>query len=119
MSQFISLAQAIAMTTLYRAEKENILDPAYQNQNILCRSETFDRFEIDTIMGQPGCEKLRIYYGMDETKKIHAILVGVNDKDEDLLPAEIITETYPPVPPIVDNAQRCPDDCPPASPLNP
>lgn len=118
MSQFISLQQAIDMTTLYRKEKENILSPEYKNKNILCRSETFNRDVFDSVLAQEGCRGLRIYYGMDESLQVHAIVVGVNEKNEDMLPAAALA-TEDDNPGIIENGARCPEECPEESPLNP
>ncbi|MEO7983497.1 MAG: hypothetical protein ABI688_05395, partial [Bacteroidota bacterium] len=74
MSQFISLQEGIAMTTLYRKEKETILAAPFKGKNILARCETFDRAEIDTLLAKPDCVRIRVYYGMDETLNVHAIL---------------------------------------------
>lgn len=115
-AHFISLNQAIDMTTLYRADKEVILATDYQNQNILPNSETFNRNAFDTLLAKEGCAGLRIYYGMDENLKLHAIIVAVNAANEDILPAlasVIVNEED-----IVEEGQRCPDLCPPPSPLN-
>ena len=114
MSQFISLQQAIDMTTLYRQQKENILEPAYKNQNIQPRCETFDRATLDTLLAKPDCVSIRIYYGMDASLKVHAILVAVDNKGNDILPASGMGGMD-----IVEDGQRCPVDCPPPSPLNP
>jgi hypothetical protein len=121
MSQFINLQQAIDMTTLYRAEKENILALAYKGNKILATCETFDRAGVDDVLAQTDCVKLRIYYGMDESLKVHAIIVGVNSADEDILPSSVAlaSVTNGGSTGILENAQRCPDDCPPSSSLNP
>jgi hypothetical protein len=116
MTTFISLDQAVAMTTLYRKEMNEILAEPFQNQNILPICETFEKEDILKILNKKDCEKLRIYYGMDNTSKIHAIVVGVNAQNEDLLPTadnEESTEDD-----ILENAVRCPTACPPSSPLN-
>lgn len=118
MSQFISLQQAVVMTTLYRQQKENVLDPANKGQNILARCETFDRDVFDTLLSKPGCTAIRVYYGMDPALKVHAIIVGVNASNEDMLPAASIGLSGPDDE-IGENARRCPDDCPPPSDLNP
>lgn len=115
MSEFISLEEAIAMTTKFRDEKENILDTSYQNQDILPRCETFERTTLDTLLAKPGCEAIRIYYGMDGDLKIHAILVPVNENNEDMLPSLMDTSGDD----IAEHGQRCPDNCPPESDLNP
>jgi hypothetical protein len=114
----ISLQTGIDMTTLYRQEKENILATDYKNQNILPLSETFDRAAIDALLAETGCTAIRIYYGMDENLLVHAILVGVNEDNEDILPAETSSLTDTGDDPIMEQSIRCPPECPPASPLN-
>lgn len=116
MSQFISLQTAVNMTTLYRTEMENVLAPTYKGQNILCRCETFDRSVVDSLLVKPDCAFLRIYYGMDPSLKIHAILVPVNKEGEDILPEGLALGEGED---IAEQALRCPHDCPPISPLNP
>jgi len=115
-SHFISVSTAVDMTTTYRAEKENILASAYQNQDILPLSETFNRNALDTLLALEGCEGIRIYYGMDENLKVHAILVGVTEENTDILPSVSLTETEDEF--VVEIGQRCPVDCPPGSVLN-
>jgi hypothetical protein len=110
----ISLAEAIEMTARFRDNRNSILGETYQEQNILPICETFSKSAIEDVLSQDGCEGFRIYYGMDENLKIHAILVGVNDENEDILPSEI--EETGGV--ILEDGQRCPPSCPPASPLN-
>lgn len=113
MSQFISLAKAVAMTTEYRQNRETILGAAYKNQNILCLCETFDRGVFDDVLGQTGCVGLRIYYGMTGTdKQVHAVIVGVNSANEDMISSSSDVNL------IIDEGRRCPFDCPPASDLN-
>ena len=80
MSQFISLQQAIKMTTLFRKEKENVIAPEHKGQNILAICETFNRDVLDALLAKQGCESIRIYYGMDDELKVHAIAVAVNAK---------------------------------------
>ncbi|MDB5196348.1 MAG: hypothetical protein JWP88_719 [Flaviaesturariibacter sp.] len=109
MAHEISLDEAIKMTTLYRENKKAI-DP----QSLLALSETFDRSALDRILAQGDCKKLRIYYGMDEKKGVHAILVGVNEKDEDILPKEGMEGDGE----LAEDGRRCPNECPPESPLN-
>ena len=117
MSHFISLEEAIEMTTLYRQESENILKPAYQNQNILARSEAFDKAAFDTLLAKNGCAGLRIYYGMDAQLKVHAIIVPIDANGDDILPSANLTATEEGED-IVERGLRCPDICPTDSPLN-
>ncbi len=114
----ITLDEAVKMTSIYSKEKENILAPEYKGQNILCTSETFDRSAFDALLAQADCKAVRIYYGMDEKLQIHAIAVGVNNKNEDLLPSLKVSVTSGD-PVIIEDGSRCPDECPPSSPLNP
>ena len=119
MSNAIPLSQAIEMTTRYRTEKENILADAYKGQNILAISETFNRDVFDQVLGLSGCIKLRVYYGMDTTLKVRALVVGVNANDEDILPAAGTTTTLLADGDVIEEGQICPPTCPPSSPLNP
>lgn len=100
----ISLETAVAMTSRLRS----------QDQKRLPISETFDRTAFDRLLAQPGCAALRIYYGMDEAMQTRAIIVGVDEKNEDILPTP-----ENPAGEIVDISKLCPPFCAPASPLNP
>jgi hypothetical protein len=138
MAHEISLEKAAHMTARFR--KINSATDAPKNMPVC---ETFERDAIERILRHSKCKKLRIYYGMDEEDQVHAILVGVNDKNEDILPAgstgitamasadSVITDTeiaagtevvvvketieYGE---IIEDGQRCPTQCPPESPLN-
>lgn len=76
------------MTKLYRNQKDAIFSTKYSGQNILPLCETFDSETVAAILAQPSCTAFRIYYGMDDKLQVHAILVGVNAKGQDILPAE-------------------------------
>lgn len=102
-AHFISLETAIAMTTRLRSHHNRVLPV----------SETFDRVAFDQLLSQPGCTQLRIYYGMDEAMQTHAIVVGVNEKNEDILPT---TENPDGV--IVEAGKLCPPFCAVSSLLN-
>lgn len=112
---FISLNTAVTMTTRYRKDYESLAASSVQNQAVLPLSETFNRSALDALLAKTGCEGIRIYYGLDEESKVHAILVAVDENNEDILPGSN-TETVQEY--IVERGQRCPDVCPPASPLN-
>ena len=121
MSQFISLATAIEMTSLYRNQKENILKTDYQGQNILCTCETFDKSVVEALISQTGCQQLRIYFGMKEDFTVHSILVGVDGNGADILPPQnaTLSTSDDDDEMIAEDAMRCPPLCPPTSPLNP
>ena len=116
-NQFISLTQAIDMTTRYRAQKENILAPAYKGKDILLLSETFDRSVFETLLAENDCQKLRIYFGMKDNLQVRAIIVGVNSKDEDLLPDAGMAPAGSGNQ-IAEEGTPCPTICPPPSGLN-
>lgn len=119
MSAFISLTEAVQMTTDYRNNRESILATAYQGQNILAICETFDKAQVLQLLNETGCEKLRVYYGMDGSKKVHSILVGVDGDDKDILPSSnSLTSTEGDEELILEKAFRCPETCPPDSELN-
>jgi hypothetical protein len=112
MSQFITLQQAVDMTTMYRANKESILATGMQGKNILLTCETFTRDSFDALLRQQGCEKIRIYFSMTTTKQVCLIAVGVNGNDQDMLPDTSDSNV------IVEEGLKCPVICPPPSPLN-
>ena len=114
MNHFISLNEAVDLTYRYRENREEILDSNYKNQNILPLQETFDRSPFDTVLSQPGCTGLRIYYGMNENYQVHAVIVGINENNEDLV-SESSSETQNE---IIEKGNRCPDICAEESPLN-
>ena len=113
-AHFITLDAAIDLTTNLRAGRESILDSGYRNQDVIPCSETFNRNAFDTLLAKQDCAGIRLYYGMDENYKLHAVFVAVNDDNEDLLPATSTRESTD----IVEEGQRCPDLCPPPSSLN-
>ena len=111
----ISLQQAIDMTTMFRARKGQILNPAFSK--VLSISETFNRDIFDALLAQPGAAGIRIYYGMDTTMTIHPIVVAVNSNGDDILPTST-TSTTNDSGTIGEQSQPCPPSCI-SSPLNP
>lgn len=118
MNHFISLQEAIDMTSLYRAERENILKTEYQNQNILAYSEAFEKAAFETLLAKNGCAGLRIYYGMSEDLKVHAVIVAIDAEGNDILPVYAIETASTEGEDILERGNRCPDICPSASVLN-
>ena len=125
MNHSITLEQAKQMTALYRKERENILVDQFKGRDILAICETFDAAAFHFMLGQPDCKSLRIYFGMGTDLKVHAIIVGVNSKNEDILPtvqssasSTSSTTDDDDDGPINEEGLRCPPECPPPSPLN-
>lgn len=122
MNHFISLEEAIALTSRYRNRKEQILEESQRDKNLLPLSETFDRAAFDQVLAQSGCTALRIYYGMKENDQVHAVIVGVNASGQDMLPQASSWLNNPENEEeeihIIEIGQRCPDICPEESPLN-
>ncbi|HUC82467.1 MAG TPA: hypothetical protein VMR70_16290 [Flavisolibacter sp.] len=121
MNHFITLEKAKQMNARYRNEKENILAENYRGQNILAICESFDRSAFDRVLSQQGCTGIRIYYGMDEQDKVHAVVVGFDINGHDILPtaaAAAIASDGEEFEGIIEEGNRCPDMCPPESPLN-
>lgn len=118
MSKCISLQKAIEMTTLYRAQMNTILADEFRGQDILVKSEGFSKEQVEKLLAKPGCGFLRIYYGMSQDLTIHALLVSADGSGGDILcnDEEANNEVAEDV---LDEADRCPPFCPPASPLNP
>lgn len=115
MNHAISLERASQMITRYREQKEKMMSPEYSEKNLLPIAESFDRAAFDKVLSQPGCTGLRIYYGMNEDLQLRAIIVGLNEKNEDLLPADpSVTDGT-----IIEDGMMCPPVCAPASLLNP
>ena len=118
MGKFISLQKAIEITTLYRAQMNTILADEFRGQDIVVKSEVFSKEQVEKLLAKPGCGFLRIYYGMSQDLTIHALLVSANGSGGDILcnDEEANNEVAEDV---LDEADRCPPFCPPASPLNP
>ncbi len=114
----IPLDQAVELTKRYRDNKENILADEYKGQNILPLSETFSKDAFNSFFNNPDCVAIRIYYGMTEDLQTHAVIVGANEKNEDILPAASEQSSLTDPPPILEDSYRCPPTCPPTSSLN-
>jgi hypothetical protein len=112
MNHEITLDQGVDLTKRFRQLRPTVINPIYLNDDIVANSETFDRAAIDALLAQDDCKQVRIYYGMSDDLKIHAVLVGVNSDGQDILPVGGNAGL------IMEGAVRCPTDCPPPSLLN-
>lgn len=94
--------------------KTEVLADGYKE--ILCNCETFDREAFDKVLAKDGCTGIRIYFGMDAINQLRLVVVGVNAQDQDMISSQSSSLTEDDD--IFDNGRRCPDECPPDSPLN-
>ena len=99
---FISLDQAKAYTKKYRDNLKDMLTNEYQGALSYC--ETLDADAVRTLLDQKGCVGFRIYYGLNDDNQVSAVLVAVNDKNEDILNGNDSV--------ILDNLSKCPQGCP-------
>ena len=114
-SHYITLAQFLQMKQAYSANSGTILAPPFQGQNILCTSELFNVAAINAVTAVPGCAAVRIYYGMDPSLQVHAMLVATDSNGIDILPpanSAKFKSASAGDPPIVEEGQRCPPECP-------
>ena len=97
------------MINRFKNEQENILIPLHQNKEILPLSETLEKDQLEKLLKLPGCEKLRIYYGMDSLLKVHAILVAVDKENQDIIIQN--EDAYESEEDILNDNIRCPPTC--------
>ena len=131
----ISLDAAKKMTGHFREKKDSMLSGDYKKKGSLPICETFDRGAFDEVLARPGCVGLRVYFAMDEELMVRVVIVGVNEKGEDMInktstettafrSSLVAADTTDPDPTgddgtgIIEQGTRCPDVCPPDSPLN-
>ncbi|GAA4337836.1 hypothetical protein [Flaviaesturariibacter amylovorans] len=113
MNHEITLDEAIDLTKRFRTLRPTVLNPLYEAIDILPTCETFDREAVQALLNaNPDCASFRIYYGMTDDLKVHAVLVAADANGADLLPAPGNENV------ILEGSQRCPNTCPPASSLN-
>jgi hypothetical protein len=123
----ISRERVKQLTSHYKKNKNKILKDEFHDKASLPDCETFERAAFDQLLAQPGCVGVRIYFGMDEELNVKLIIVGVNEKNEDIRPASSNNKALAaasfdigddPVFALAD-AARCPPDCPPPPPPDP
>lgn len=119
MKHFITPGQAKKLTKNFRGKRERMVRDEFRGPKTLPLCETFDRAAFEALLAQPGCQSIRIYLGMDEGHEVKLIAVGVNEKGQDILPDASRTADFSADSGvIVEEGQRCPENCPEASYLN-
>jgi hypothetical protein len=107
----ISLDEAIDLTSRFRANRPSFMP--------IC--ETFDRPSVLSLLNVTGAAKLRVYMGEKSNGNVCTVLVAANDEGADILPTDenaIPSTIMEDDALILDDAVRCPELCPPYSPLN-
>jgi len=105
------------MKQLYADNSQQILQPPYQNQEILITSETFNGDVITAISQVTGFAGFRIYYGMSPDLKVHAMLIATDVNGNDLLPGDPNLTFIPNnlakggSGVVGEDGQRCPPGC--------
>jgi hypothetical protein len=138
----IPLDQARRMARKFQDLRQNIGIPGQPVADLLPISETFSRDAFDALLAQPGCAGVRIYYGMDDQFKVHAIVMGVDASDRDIISSAATSSTTTATTAtattettttgttttdtttttdgvIIEDARRCPPDCSTTSGFNP
>lgn len=110
-SNLIPLSKAKKLKENFKLKKKDLINPQIP-ADVIPDSETFNRSAIDKLLALSGCVGIRIYTGLDDEDKLHSILVGVNEKGEDLiLPST--TESLTGEGEVVEDGLRCPPYCKP------
>jgi hypothetical protein len=105
----ISLPEAVTLTSRFRTNRTPNL--------AIC--ETFDKQSVISMLAVENSAHLRIYLGEKEDGKVCSVLVAADAEGNDILPPEsasLSAEDGEEI--ILEDAMRCPDLCPPPSPLN-
>jgi hypothetical protein len=112
MKHVISLAAAIELTGNFRA------NPAPD----VATCETFEKNSVIKMLSTPGAVSLRIYSGRKENQQVCAVMCAVDENGEDILPVQKRageeTQDGDEEILILEDSHRCPELCPPPSPLN-
>jgi hypothetical protein len=123
----ITLDKAKQLTKKYRDNKKKILKDEYGNKPTLPICETYERAAFEELLAVRGCVGIRAYFSMNEGLDVNLIFVAVNDKNEDILPEEqilpegdttMLAKADDDDVPVIGGGTRCPEYCPPPSPLN-
>ena len=99
--QRISLTDAAALTRRYREHAGKAAGAEVPKCGL------FLRRLIDELLAQPGCSGMRVYYGRTATGEDTFVLVGVDQKGDDMTGGTLLEDPF-----------YCPPFCSTASMLN-
>jgi hypothetical protein len=58
----------------------------YRNQNPgAIKGHSIKKEQLDAILDQPGCEGIRMYYGLDDTSNRKLVMVGIDADQNDII----------------------------------
>ncbi len=83
----------------------------------LTRAHYFGKEFLEKLLDEPGCAGLRIYQAIDDAGIGRVVLVGVDEKGNDLLPRKDDGTLLVDTDEAADALLRCPDQCGQNSPL--
>lgn len=110
----ITLAAAICLVTDFRNELPAMVQPAYASS--MAYAETFHKHIFEELIAEDGCVAIRAYFGLDDSKKVRLIFVGVDKDNCDILPSQEFGDERENK--IFEHGHRCPPFCG-AGPLSP
>ena len=91
----ISLAAATELTRRYRESA-----PAGA-----VKAGMFPRSSFETILKQPGCLGIRIYFGRNAKNELSLVMVGVDSDGKDMTQDELMDNNFP-CPPFCDDGDK-------------
>ncbi len=100
-THFISKDEAKKMIAVYKEHQNRNIN--IKNREIFALTESFDAEAFRILLAKPGCKRVRIYYGMSDDLRLHAIIVGVDANNVDILDG---------VASIMERGVVCPPICP-------
>ena len=118
----ISLNDAKKFTAGYRAEKAEFMTPDKIKEKEAKKGGFFGKDDLIELLNQKGCIGMRYYYGRNDDGSKNLVLVGVDEKGNDILPssekADFVVEKANDDGIILEQARPCPPWCPKSNGLN-
>ncbi len=107
-AHFISKDEAKKMIAVYKEHKNRDLN--MKSKEIFALTESFDAEAFRILLARPGVKRIRVYYGMSDDLRLHAIIVGVDANNVDMLDG---------VDSILERGVVCPPLCPTITEVSP
>lgn len=118
---FIPIGEATMLTSNFKQGKmelsRQLKNPTYLNSSFnLPLAEKFNRDAIAALLNQDGTKGIRIYLGQDKEGQVKMVIVGVDERGNDITGNEKSAGTEKAL--VLEAGQRCPTLCSLQSPLN-